>query len=90
MLADAIRRRVADPEPVNLAYGSRVSLLELIECWRKSWARRSTAITSSPRAGDVHDSQADQTRLRALFPAIQPTPLPEGLKATVAWFRETL
>ena len=30
VLTDAIRRRVVDLEPVNLAYGSRVSLLELI------------------------------------------------------------
>ena len=30
VLTDAVRRRVTDPEPVNLAYGSRVSLLELI------------------------------------------------------------
>ena len=47
-------------------------------------------ITSSTAVGDVHDSQADQSRLSTLFPAIQPTPLPEGLQATVAWFRETL
>ncbi|HAS11820.1 MAG TPA: GDP-mannose 4,6-dehydratase, partial [Acidimicrobiaceae bacterium] len=30
VLGDAIERRVSDPEPVNLAFGSRVTLLELI------------------------------------------------------------
>jgi len=38
--------------------------------------------------GDVRDSQADQTRLRALFPHVEPVALGDGLAATVAWFRE--
>ncbi len=89
VLADALRRRVVDPEPVNLAYGSRVSLLELIDLLENVMGRDIHRDHLEPRAGDVHDSQADQTRLRALFPEIRPTPLQEGLKATVAWFRET-
>jgi UDP-glucose 4-epimerase len=39
------------------------------------------------RSGDVRDSQADQTRLRALFPDVEPVSLTEGLRATVEWFR---
>jgi UDP-glucose 4-epimerase len=38
---------------------------------------------TAPRAGDVHDSQADQTSLRALVPDIEPTPFAEGLEKTV-------
>jgi UDP-glucose 4-epimerase len=90
VLADAIRRRVVDPEPVNLAYGSRVSLLELIAALERVMGQEIRRDHLEPRAGDVRDSQADQSRLSALFPAIRPTPLPEGLQATVAWFRETL
>ena len=33
-------------------------------------------------------SQADSTRLRALFPDVVPVPLEEGLAATVAWMRD--
>ena len=40
-----------------------------------------------PRPGDVRDSQADQTNLRALFPAVVPVELDEGLRRTVEWFR---
>jgi UDP-glucose 4-epimerase len=40
-----------------------------------------------PRPGDVRDSQADQTRLRHLFPGVPPMPLDEGLRRTVDWFR---
>ena len=44
---------------------------------------------SDPRAGDVRDSQADQTNLRRLFPDVRPVPLDEGLRATIAWFEES-
>jgi UDP-glucose 4-epimerase len=43
---------------------------------------------SEPRPGDVRDSQADRTRLEAMFPEVRPTPLQEGLRATVAWFQD--
>ncbi|MND01042.1 hypothetical protein D3C83_198720 [compost metagenome] len=42
---------------------------------------------SDPRAGDVRDSQADQTRLRGLFPDLAPIELDDGLRRTVDWFR---
>lgn len=88
VLAEAIRRRVTDPEPVNLAFGSRSSLLELITALEEAVGHPLHRDHLEPRAGDVHDSQADRTRLGRLFPEVRPTPLPEGLRATVAWFRE--
>ena len=33
------------------------------------------------------DSQADQTKLKELFPAIHPVALEEGLRSTVEWFQ---
>jgi UDP-glucose 4-epimerase len=39
-----------------------------------------------PRAGDVRDSQADNSRLRELFPEVQPVSLRSGLSETVEWF----
>jgi UDP-glucose 4-epimerase len=89
VLADAVRRRVIDSEPVNLAYGSRVSLLELIAALETIVGHDLRRDHVGPRAGDVHDSQADQTRLSTMFPEVRPTPLQEGLRATMAWFRET-
>ena len=88
VLTDAIRRRVVDPEPVNLAYGSRVSLLELIGLLEEIMGHELQVHHAEPRLGDVRHSQADQTRLCRLFPDVRPTPLPDGLRATVAWFRE--
>jgi UDP-glucose 4-epimerase len=87
VLADAVVRRVTCRTPVNLAFGTRVSVLEL--------ARRLGAVTNlpveirhePPRAGDVRDSQAADGRLRELFPDVTPVPLETGLDQTVKWFR---
>jgi UDP-glucose 4-epimerase len=88
VLTAAVVDRVSDPAPVNLAFGTRVSLLELIEVLESVLGRPLERRHSEPRPGDVRDSQADQTRLRGLFPRIEPLALAEGLAATVEWFRE--
>jgi UDP-glucose 4-epimerase len=88
VLADAVMRRVTSKEPVNLAFGTRVSVLEL--------TRRLSAVLGDPvevrhgppRAGDVRDSQAADDRLRRLFPGATAVPLEDGLRQTVAWFRQ--
>jgi UDP-glucose 4-epimerase len=88
VLSRAVRRRVIDPEPVNLAYGSRVSLLELITILEKVMGHDLRRDHVEARVGDVRDSQADCTRLKTLFPEVRPTPLEDGLEATVKWFQE--
>ncbi len=89
VLTDALERQVVHPGPVNLAYGSRVSLLELIGLLGEIIGHELPFHTLDPRPGDVRHSQADHTRLSQLFPDISPTPLAEGLRSTVEWFRET-
>ncbi len=88
VLVDAVRRRVTSERAVNLAFGSRVSLLELIAILEDVFGRPCPTTHTEPRAGDVRDSQADQTRLRELFPDARPVPLAEGLCKTVDWFRQ--
>ena len=86
VLHDAVNRRVTALEPVNLAFGTRVSLLELIELIEKLVGAPLPRHHSGSRPGDVRDSQADQTRVRRLFPGIEPVGLEAGLRATVEWF----
>jgi UDP-glucose 4-epimerase len=88
VLTDAVLRRVTYPGPVNLAFGTRVSLLDLITLLEGIVGRSLPRDHTEPRAGDVRDSQADTTRLQWLFPDIEPVGLESGLMATVAWFRE--
>ena len=77
------------PGPVNLAFGGRASLLDLIETLGEVLGHELTTEFGPARAGDVRDSQADLTRLRALFPDIEPVSLSDGLRATALWFRQS-
>lgn len=73
--------------PVNLAFGNRVSLLELIERIEQLLGTRLEREHLPVRTGDVRDSQADTRRLRSLFPDMQPVAFEEGVRATLEWFR---
>ena len=87
VLADAVERRVASPEPINLAFGSRITLLEVIQALEAELGCPLERDHQPTRPGDVAHTQADTTRLRALFPDIEPVPFAHGLRATVDWFR---
>ena len=87
ILADAVDRGVTAAGPVNLAFGGRASLLELAAVLGDVVGRPLTLAHGPARAGDVRDSQADQRRLRELFPDVEPVTLADGLRATVDWFR---
>jgi UDP-glucose 4-epimerase len=87
IIEQALHGRVAAPDPVNLAFGSRVTLLELIERIEAALGHPVAREHQPPRAGDVPHSQADATRLRALFPDVEPVPLDDGLRATIDWFQ---
>ena len=87
VLADAADQQVASAVPVNLAFGTRTTLLELIAQLEGVLGQPLDRDHQPLRAGDVPHSQADQTRFRQLFPDVQAVPLVEGLEATVAWFR---
>lgn len=87
VIADAVARRVSCDGPVNLAFGSRTDLNALISLLGELLGRDLEVEARPPRAGDVPHSQADSSRLAALFPGVVPVGLAEGLAATVAWFR---
>lgn len=85
VIVDAVLRRVSAPDAVNLAFGSRVSLLDLAGELEAVLGRSLDVVHEQPRPGDVRDSQADRTRLSSLFPSVRPHPLRVGLEATVDW-----
>jgi len=87
VLADAVRRRVTHDGPVNLAFGSRTSLNDLLDRIEHLLGHPVARDHRDPRPGDVRHSQADNAVLRLLFPDVAPVSLDEGLAQTVAWFR---
>jgi len=89
VIADAVVRRLRFDGPVNLAFGGRASLLDVIAILEQIIGHALPRQHTPSRAGDVRDSQADQTRFRSLFPDLQPVDLVEGLHRTVAYFQES-
>lgn len=87
VLADAVARRVSDERPVNLAFGTRTDLNAVAERLEQLVDHPLERTYEATRPGDVAHSEADASRLRALFPDIAPVELDAGLAATVDWFR---
>ena len=86
-ITDALRREVTSDEPVNLAFGSRITLLDALELLEGIIGNPIERNHVDNRKGDVPHSQADNTRLRTLFPGTEPVPFAEGLADTVDWMR---
>src|SRR4051794_17154779 len=87
VITDALVNRVTCAEPVNLAFGSRRSLLDVIDELEGVLGHPLERVHGPARVGDVRDSQADQTRLRSLFPDVEPVGFSAGLRETVDWFQ---
>lgn len=87
VICEAVQRRVTSDLPVNLAFGTRTTLLELIGQIEELLGESLPVEHVAERPGDVRDSQADPTAFRKLFPGVQPVPLRDGLQATLEWFR---
>ena len=87
VLEQAVRRRTRHDGPVNLAFGTRITLLDVIAAIEAVLGHPVEREHQPTRPGDVPHSQADTTRLRALFPDVAPVPFDEGLRATIDWFR---
>jgi UDP-glucose 4-epimerase len=88
VLLKAVERRLSHPEPINLAFGTNTTLLDLVSSLESAAGRAASVFHVEPRPGDVRHSQADNTVLLSLFPDVEPVPLSEGLADTVNWFEE--
>ena len=87
VIVDAIQRRVSHLEPLNLAFGQKITLLEVISELEVVLDRNLSVDFQPSRVGDVARSQADSSALRRLFPDITPSDFADGLRATADWFQ---
>ena len=86
----AIRGHVHSEDPVNLAYGTNTTLLELVQMIEEGLGDPVKREFTAARVGDVKASQADNRRVRELFPTVAPVPLHDGLAATIDWFKSEM
>lgn len=87
VIVDSIQRRVSHLEPLNLAFGHKITLLEVISELETILNRPLEIEFMPPREGDVARSQADSAALERFFPNVVPSDFVHGLRATVDWFR---
>jgi UDP-glucose 4-epimerase len=91
-VVDGVLRAAETPgiggQVINVATGGRVSLNQLFNTLRAIIGSDITPVYAEPRAGDVRDSQADITRARALLGYEPLVGFDEGLRRTVAWYRD--
>ncbi|MEK8106825.1 NAD-dependent epimerase/dehydratase family protein [Micromonospora sp. M12] len=85
VILDALRRRVHHPHPVNLAFGARATLLQVLDELTDLLGHPIAREYAPSRAGDVPHSSADNTTLRELFPTVVPVSRTDGLRATIEW-----
>lgn len=83
----AVREQVYSPDPVNLAYGTNTTLLELLDEIEGQVGHPVAREHTDPRTGDVRASQADSSKVLKLFPDVEPVELSQGLQATLEWFK---
>lgn len=88
VLVDAIVRQVTSRKPVNLAFGTCVSLLTLKDALASILGQPIETTFLPPRTGDIRQSQASPLLLADLFPGIRPVSLADGLGMTVTWFEK--
>jgi len=82
----AMENKVTTQGAVNLAYGNRIFLSEVVELLRDEFPN--FEVNSLPiRAGDVKESQNSPELLKSLFPNVMPYEFRDALKETINWLR---
>ncbi len=89
-LRQALEQQVTSADPVNLAFGSRISLNEVLEMIGNHIETPLVVEHTESRVGDVKHSQADGSLLASLIPSINPVDFEEGLVETIEWMRSTI
>ena len=80
----------ASGEVINVATSGRISLNQLFATVKREVGSTLEPIYADPRAGDVRDSQADISKAQRLLGYTPLVSFDEGLRRTVAWYRESM
>ena len=86
IIASCILNKVLHPEPVNLAFGNRISLNQVVELLRNKFPDLNVKYLP-PRKGDVLHSENDPKLLKSLYPDIIADKFENSLQKTIDWFK---
>ena len=87
VLAEAALTGKTSPSPINLAFGTRTTIISLAQKIESIIGQSIDIEFARVRPGDVRDSQADNSRLRVLMPDASDSTLDVGLRTTIDWFK---
>jgi UDP-glucose 4-epimerase len=91
-VVDGVLRAAESPraagQVINVATGERTSITELAEMLARLIGSPLSPVHVEARAGDVRDSLADLTRARQLLNYTPHVSLEDGLRRTIAWYRD--
>lgn len=85
-LTKAAVRGVTNPSPVNLAFGTRLSLNAVVALLQEIHPRRIEVNYVEPRVGDVKHSQASSATLRSILPDVVQPSFADSLKEVYDWY----
>jgi UDP-glucose 4-epimerase len=86
IITSCILNKVLHPEPVNLAYGNKISLNQVVGLLRNNFPNLKVK-NSPPRIGDVLHSENDPKLLKTLYPDITVDSFKSSLQETINWFQ---
>jgi UDP-glucose 4-epimerase len=86
VLIEGMKSNLSHPSPINLAFGSRITLNQLVSILKKSFPALES-IHQDNRIGDVRNSQNDPKLLRSIFPNIEPIDFETSIARTLDWYR---
>ena len=86
IITSCILNKVLHPEPVNLAFGNRISLNQVVELLRDKFPDLNVRYLPA-RKGDVLHSENDPKLLKSLYPDIIADKFENSLQKTIDWFK---
>jgi len=86
ILISVLNWKKGHEDPINLAFGNRISLNEVISSLKIYFPNLQIERLEA-RHGDVIDSQNQGEYLRKLFPSVTPVDFEVGLKKTIEWLK---
>ncbi len=86
-IRQALENEISSADPVNLAFGSRITLNEVLALIADQVDQPLVVENVANRVGDVPHSQADCSLLRSLISDIEPVDFAVGLTETIEWMR---
>lgn len=84
VIQEALKNRVNHPDPINIAFGNKITLNQVIIEMKKHFPKLNVEY-SEPRVGDVYASQNNPALLKSVFPNVQTEYFEKSLENTIHW-----